>query len=116
MKSAASTAQAVPPRLTFFQNEVLGLARTCDKLAATGPAQGRHFHHRLVVDLWSLFPCFCRAPSDLAEALPPLTATFCRALDDKRYPELLVRLCECLFIVLTLKKRFVIYLIILLTL
>jgi len=91
MKTAATTAQAVPPRLAFFQSDVLGLARICDKLAATGPASERNFHHRVVVDLWSLFPCFCKSPSDIESAMPPLVTTLCRALDDKRYPELLVR-------------------------
>ena len=93
LKVAASTAvQPVAPRLHFFQNDVLGMARVCDKqAAAVSGVSSKLYHRQLVVDLWSLFPCFCRSPSDLAEALPSLTTTLGRALEDKRYPELLVR-------------------------
>jgi hypothetical protein len=91
MKVAATTAQATQPRLAFFQSEVLGLARSCDKLAATSSVVEKNIHHRRVVDLWSLFPCFCKAPSDIETAMPTLTASLSRALEDKRYPELLVR-------------------------
>lgn len=95
MKSAAMAAQASPPRLACFQSDVLGLARVCDKLAATGPIAERKFHHSRVVDLWSLFPCFCKSPIDIEAAMPSLTTTLGRALDDKRYPELLVRFLCC---------------------
>ena len=91
MKAAAMTVQAVPPRLAFFQSDVLGLARICDRIAATAPKPERNFHHRVVVDLWSLFPCFCISPSDIEAAMPTLVTTLCRACDDKRYPEFLVR-------------------------
>lgn len=91
MKNAAMAAQASPPRLAFFQSDVLGLARICDKFAATGPLANRNFYHSRVVDLWSLFPCFCKSPVDIGAAMPSLTTTLGRALDDKRYPELLVR-------------------------
>lgn len=90
--AASTTVQPVAPRLTFFETDVLGMARICDKLAATGGGVSTTLYNRqLVVDLWSLFPCFCRSPSDLAQALPSLTTTLGRALEDKRYPELLVR-------------------------
>jgi ribosomal RNA-processing protein 12 len=91
MKVAATAAQAVPPRLAFFQSDVLGLARSCDKIAATSAVAEQNMYHSRVVDLWSLFPCFCKSPLDIEAAMPALTATLGRALEDKRYPELLVR-------------------------
>jgi hypothetical protein len=90
LKSAAMAAQPQQPSLSFFQAEVLGLARTCDKLAATIFVE-RNFHHTRVVELWGLFPAFCKRPSDLSSALPSLTTTLARALEDSRYPQLVVR-------------------------
>ena len=92
MKVAATAAQATPPRLAFFQSDVLGMARCCDKLAAASPVAEQRKLRKRVVDLWSLFPCFCRSPSDIEAAMPKMTATLSRALEDKRYPELLVLL------------------------
>jgi hypothetical protein len=89
MKSASLAAQPQQPSLFFFQAEVLGLARTCDKLAATIFVE-RNFHHTRVVELWGLFPAFCKRPSDLSSALPALTTTLARALEDSRYPQLVV--------------------------
>lgn len=90
MKAAAAAAQPAPPRLAFFQSDVMELARSCDKLAATSSASVQNFHRCRVVDLWSLFPCFCKSPSDVETVMPTLTPSLSRALDDKRYPELLV--------------------------
>lgn len=89
LKSASMAAQPQQPSLSFFQAEVLGLARTCDKLAATIFVE-RNFHHTRVVELWGLFPAFCKRPSDLSSALPALTTTLARALEDSRYPQLVV--------------------------
>jgi hypothetical protein len=91
MKDAATAAQVVPPRLVFFQNDVLELGRLCDQLAtkSTSDSEKKNLRTR-VIDLWCLFPCFCRAPSDIEAALPSLTVTLGRVLNDKRYPELLV--------------------------
>jgi hypothetical protein len=89
LKSASMAAQPQQPSLSFFQAEVLGLARTCDKLAATIFAE-RNFYHTRVVELWGLFPAFCKRPSDLSSALSALTTTLARALEDSRYPQLVV--------------------------
>jgi ribosomal RNA-processing protein 12 len=90
MKAAASTVQPNPPRLAFFQTMVLSLARSCDKLAAAGTAKDQRAHRDRVIALWSLFPCFCKHPADIESTVPTFTATLGRALEDKRYPELLV--------------------------
>ena len=93
MKVAASAVQVIPPRLAFFQNDVLGLARISDQLATNGSSAAEMKSQRSrVLDLWHLFPCFCRSPSDIESGIPSLTVTLGRALDDKRYPELLVSL------------------------
>jgi ribosomal RNA-processing protein 12 len=86
MKVAATAVQVMPPRLAFFQKDVLGLARISDQLAL-----GTKNQRSRVLDLWNLFPCFCRSPSDVESGLPTLTVILGRALEDKRYPELLVR-------------------------
>lgn len=90
IKSASMVSQPEPPRLAFFHGQVLDLARTYDMLASTGPASEKRFHRCRVVDLWSLFPCFCKSPSDIEAALPPLSETLSRAICDKRYLELTV--------------------------
>lgn len=79
-------------RLDFFQSSVMPLARVCDQLAANGPLTERNLYRMCVVHLWDLFPCFCRSPDDIEEIFPSLSDTLCKALGDKRYPELLVSL------------------------
>lgn len=91
LKSAASVAQPNRPRLSHFQQHVLSLARDCDKLAVTSK-KDRAFHHHRVVDLWSLFPVYCKGPCDVAASLSTLATTLSRAIADKRYPQLVVRL------------------------
>jgi hypothetical protein len=90
MKSASLVSQPEPPRLAFFHGKVLDFARTCDMLASTSPASEKHFYHSRVVDLWSLFPCLCKSPSDIEATLPSLSETLARALCDNRYLELKV--------------------------
>jgi NUC173 domain len=85
-------AQVIRPRLAFFQNDILGLARISDQLAKNSPSASEMNSQRSrTLDLWNLFPCFCKSPSDVETGLPPLTSTLGRALEDKRYPELMVR-------------------------
>jgi NUC173 domain len=89
MKTAALASQPEHPKLAFFQSSVLGLARVCDKLATT-TKKNHNFYQARVVDLWSLLPCFCKAPTDIDDVLPSLATTFGKALEDKRYPQLVV--------------------------
>lgn len=92
-------------RLDFFQSSVMPLARKCDHLAAHSPLSERNFHRMCVVRLWELFPCFCASPDDIEEIFPSLSETLCKALEDIRYPELLVSFegrfssCELTFVV-----------------
>ena len=94
MKSAASNRSGVPPRLEFFQKDVLELARQCDTLSKQGKTSStsiRNASRTRVIELWNLFPCFCSpTPSDIVQVLPSLNVTLGRVLEDKRYPELLV--------------------------
>ena len=67
------------------------MARVCDRLAVNS-GKSQSFHRARVIDLWSLFPVFCKDPVDIEESLAPLGTTLGRAIQDKRYPELLVSL------------------------
>jgi NUC173 domain len=99
MKSASSNRSGVPPRLEFFQRNVLELARQCDTLSkqsTSSTASIRNASRTRVVELWNLFPCFCSAiPADIVQVLPSLNVTLGRVLEDKRYPELLVSAYQC---------------------
>ena len=88
LKGAAMTAQPESPHLAFFQNTILEMARAMDRLTSTTKKDGA-LHRARVVDLWNLFPCFCKAPIDIAESLPPLAVILSKALEDKRYPQLI---------------------------
>jgi ribosomal RNA-processing protein 12 len=88
MKVAANTADAGGQKLAFFQSRILGLARECDKLAAS--SKEVKFHQARVVDLWSLLPCFCRRAVDIVASLPALTSVLKKALEDRRYPQLVL--------------------------
>lgn len=75
--------------LSFFQGQILPLARHFDGLSVKRPTQAVFFRAQ-VTKLWGLLPVFCRRPSDLGEALPGLAPTLVKAMTDKRYPELIV--------------------------
>jgi ribosomal RNA-processing protein 12 len=94
MKTAS---MGVFPRLEFFQCTILQLARQCDAFSAAPhvDAVSASFHRARVIDLWSLFPCFCRHPTDLDATFPALSQTLVRAMGDARYPELVVRTLSC---------------------
>ncbi|KAL7557491.1 hypothetical protein ACA910_019338 [Epithemia clementina (nom. ined.)] len=103
MRSAALTAQPNLPRLAFFNERVLVVARQEDRLAATttetkskASAKSRLHHQTCVVSLWSLLPCFCKAPGDIALALPALATVLSKALEDSRYPRLASIICRSL--------------------
>lgn len=84
--------QPTRPPLGFFQRSILDLARQCDAFGANNP-KAASFHRARVVDFWSLFPCFCKHPTDLEATFPTLSQTLIRAMGDARYPELVVRYC-----------------------
>lgn len=76
-------------QLSFFQEKVLHLARHFDVLAVNSPEKAPMLKGR-VVDLWGLFPSFCRYPNDIAESFPKLAPLLMRAMNDDRYPQLVV--------------------------
>lgn len=95
VKSAAGFSHMRRPNLAFFQNHVLVLARECDKLATTNQKHC-NFYHNQVSELWSLFPVLCKTSNDIAASLDAIVSTLCAALEDNRYPQLLVRSrCWC---------------------
>lgn len=92
MKTSSMAAMPRRPSLAFFQDHVLNLARKCDAYSAihTADVAVASFHRARVVDLWSLFPCFCQHPSDLEKTFPVFSQTLIRAMGDSRYPQLVV--------------------------
>ena len=94
MRSAAMRAASSDmrkPRIAFFQEEILSLARTCDSLSINHPAEAA-FHRGRVLDLWNLLPTFCRHPDDAQRTFPGLSSILIRAMGDTRYhPQLVVR-------------------------
>jgi len=88
LKTASGAALGKRPHLEFFQKKVLGLARAC--AATVTKASDKHVLDKWVIGLWSLFPCFCLHPMDLEETFPNLIPTLVKAMEDKRYPQLLV--------------------------
>lgn len=89
MKTAAGAALGRRPHLAFFQSNILDLARRCATNVAG--ASDKASYDSWVVGLWSLFPCFCQNPVDIASRLDKLTPTLVKAMEDKRYPQILVR-------------------------
>ena len=53
-------------------------------------ARRRSNYDAWVVSLWSLFSCFCHHPSDLSDYFETLLPTLVKAMEDERYPQLLV--------------------------
>ena len=90
MKTSSLAAQSPSPNLGLFQSKILILARQCDAFGALRPSTATFFHRARVIDLWSLFPCFCQRPTDLEATFPSLSQTLVRAMGDARYPELVV--------------------------
>ena len=112
MKNAALTAQPRSQHLGFFQKHILVMARQMDRLAAeaaqaetTVSTKKSILHHRArVVDLWSLLPCFCKAPTDVATALPALSVVLSKALEDSRYPQLVSIIARAIAVLCTESK------------
>jgi ribosomal RNA-processing protein 12 len=105
IKTAAMTAQPHSPTLAFFQDQILALARDCDRVAYGNMSNKstmtkkqkkmQNFYHAHVVDLWAFLPCACDGPTDIVTHLPTLTTTLAKALDDStRYPQLVAIICH----------------------
>ena len=98
MKGASLMVQPTSPKLGFFQTNVLGLARQYDQMAHQNNKEialstsNKKTARKIVIDLWNLFSCFCLSPCDIELVLPSLSVTLCKALQDTKYPELVVRI------------------------
>jgi ribosomal RNA-processing protein 12 len=79
--------------LAFFQEQVLPLAREFDSLFVKGFTAGNAVYRSQVINLWALFPVFCRAPVDLYVAFPNLAPILTKAMTDERYPEFVTAIC-----------------------
>jgi hypothetical protein len=92
-KSAAADDITSRTHLSFFQGNVLNLARKCDAASADGhrTAAESSIQKARVVELWSLFPIFCIYPLDVQENFGSVAKTVVKALGDHgRYPKLIV--------------------------
>ncbi len=79
--------------LSFFQGNVLSLARKCDAATADRhrTAAEISIQKARVVELWSLFPSFCVCPMDMKENFESIAKTVLKAIGDYvRYPALIV--------------------------
>ncbi len=76
--------------LAFFHEQVLPLAREFDSLYVKGSTAGNAVFRSQVINLWSLFTVFCRAPEDIDVAFPKLAPILMKAMTDERYPEFVV--------------------------
>jgi len=93
--SSNASANTPPPSLAYFHNNILPLARSTDAYSALPsltPLESS-LEKGKVLDLWSLFPTFCRSPSDLPH-LEKIVPLLVRGLNDKRYPGLLPVICQ----------------------
>lgn len=82
--------------LSFFQGNVLNLARKCDAASADDhrTAAEASIQKARVVELWSLFPSFCVCPLDMKENFGSVAKTVVKALGDHgRYPKLIPIIC-----------------------
>jgi hypothetical protein len=89
MKVAASISGSFQIHISFFQENVLPLTRHYDALSVRHPTKAASYKSQ-VLDLWALFPIFCRHPVDLVSSFPKLVPVLVRAMNDERYPQLLV--------------------------
>ena len=76
--------------LSFFHEQVLPLAREFDALYVKGSTAGNAVFRSQVINLWTLFPVFCRAPVDLETSFPKLAPILIKAMSDEKYPEFVV--------------------------
>lgn len=79
--------------LSFFHEQVLPLAREFDALYVKGSTAGNAVFRSQVINLWALFPVFCRAPVDLEDAFPKLAPILIKAMSDEKYPEFVTAIC-----------------------
>lgn len=89
MKSSDSVGGETELSLYFFQHTVLPLARFYDSLGADSTMDSLK-QKRTVISLWALFPSFCRRPTDLESEFGGLAPLLVKAMNDERYPELVV--------------------------
>ena len=83
----------IKTHLSFFQTNILTLARKCDAASADTQLTTMEIstHKSRVVELWSLLPNFCVYPMDIQENFSMVAKIIVKALGDyERYPKLVV--------------------------
>jgi ribosomal RNA-processing protein 12 len=101
-----SSAPVHRPRLAFFQSHILGLARKCENrraecdsggsVSVAGSAIEAKHQSACSMQLWSLLPGFCEQASDVTASFKNIARILGKALEDKRYPELMMVVCGAL--------------------
>lgn len=93
----------IKTHLSFFQTNILTLARKCDAASADGQLTTMEIstHKSRVVELWSLLPNFCIYPMDIQENFSMVAKIIVKALGDyERYPKLVVSFVCLLYVLL----------------
>jgi hypothetical protein len=90
--------------LAFFQDKVLHLGRQFDALALNSPEKAPMLKGQ-VIDLWGLFPAFCRYPADITKSFPKLAVILMRAMNDDRYPQLVVSIYGLVALLLRFRSQ-----------
>jgi len=82
--SMPATSTMEKTHISFFQGQVLNLARKCDAASADGhrTVAEASIQKSRVVELWSMFPSFCVHPVDMKENFAALAKTLVKALGD----------------------------------
>ena len=89
MKTASLVVSRNNFHLSFFRDEVLPLAREFDATFVNGTSENAICRSQ-VINLWNLFPVFCREATDLDVTLNNLAPILMKAMNDQRYPEFFV--------------------------
>jgi len=96
----------IKTHLSFFQTNILTLARKCDAASADTQLTVMEIstHKSRVVELWSLLPNFCVYPMDIQENFSMVAKIIVKALGDyERYPKLVVSFVCLLYVCLVIK-------------
>ena len=89
LRASGTYSMGASHSLAFFKDHILPLARHFDTFAVE-KTDNNVACRGYVVDLWSLFSCFCLDPVDIRVSLPGLVPILLRAMKDERYPEIIV--------------------------
>ncbi len=97
LHAAMKSSPSAPSSLAHFRDTILPLARAHDKAASSPNATSveSNQHRQRVADAWALLPLYCRlSPPDVEDVFPKLAQILVKAVQDKRYPSVLLSVCS----------------------